>query len=237
MQKPAPFTPAERAAIERVFVERKSVRAFSGEPVARETVEHILDVAARAPSGTNMQPWRAHVVTGAVKDRLSATILAALKETGGARAEAEYKYYPDQFFEPYLTRRRKVGFDMYGLLGIERGDKAAMMAQGAQNYLFFGAPIGIIFTIDRKLEIGSWLDFGYFLQAVSIAARANGLETCSQAAFAAFHKTVRAELALDASEIVVCGMSLGRADWSAKVNALETTRASARDFATFRGFE
>ena len=230
------FSASECAAIEKAISERMSVRAFLDTPVPRELIERLLDIAARAPSGTNMQPWRAHVVVGAEKDRVTKAVFAHFAETGAQRHDSEYKYYPDQFFEPYLSRRRKVGWDMYGILGIKKGDNAAMAAQHGRNYMFFDAPVGIVFTIDRRLEIGSWLDYGYFLEALSVAARAHGLETCSQAAFAYFHKPVRKALELPDEEMVVCGFSIGYADWSAPINALETERTAANDFATFRGF-
>ncbi len=213
---------------------RRSVRAFLPDPVPRETIERILDIAARAPSGTNMQPWRAHVVAGEARRRLSDRVRAA-HEAHGDEA-AEYRYYPETFFEPYLARRRKVGWDMYGLLGISRGEAEKMHAQHGRNYDFFDAPVGIIFTIDRRLEIGSWLDYGMFLQNVMIAARAFGLETCPQAAFARHHGVIREELALDPAEVVVCGMAIGREDEAAPVNALRTERAPAREIASFRGF-
>lgn len=213
---------------------RRSVRAFLPDPVPRETVEKILDIAARAPSGTNMQPWRAHVLAGKARDLLCEKVLAAHDAHEGG--SPEYRYYPEAFFEPYLSHRRKVGWDMYGLLGIERGEGDRMHAQHGRNFVFFDAPIGIIFTIDRRLEIGSWLDYGMFLQNVMIAARAFGLETCPQAAFASHHAVVREELRLDPQEMVVCGMALGREDTSAAINALHTERMPARDFASFSGF-
>ena len=230
------FSESDRIAIEKAITGRRSVRAFLDRPVPQETVAHILEVASRAPSGTNMQPWRAHVVAGAVKDKLSKSILDQFMAGGMARGKSEYKYYPDQFFEPYLSRRRKVGFDMYGLLGIGRGDQEAMAKQLAQNYTFFGAPVGIMFTVDRRLEIGSWLDYGYFLEAICVAARAHGLETCSQQAFAYFHTQIREQLNFDETEVLVCGMALGYADWSATINQLETTRSPVSEFATFSGF-
>jgi nitroreductase len=214
---------------------RRSVRAFLPDPVARETVERILDIAARAPSGTNMQPWRAHVLAGVAREKLCAAVLASHDAHAGGTPE--YRYYPEKFFEPYLSHRRKVGWDMYALLGIERGEGERMHAQHGRNFVFFDAPVGIIFTIDRRLEIGSWLDYGMFLQNVMIAARAFGLETCPQAAFASHHAVVARELGLDPQEMVVCGMALGREDRSAPINALRTERVPARDFASFAGFD
>jgi nitroreductase len=219
-------------AVEAALLSRRSVRAFRPDPVDLALVERLLDLAARAPSGTNMQPWRAYVVTGAARERLCDALVAAHDEPEGAH-ESEYRYYPDPFPEPYLARRRKVGFELYGLLGIGRGDRAAMRAQHARNLRFFGAPVGLVFTIDRRLAIGSWLDYGCFLQGFMIAARAHGLDTCPQAAFAPFHRVIRAHLPLTPDEVVVCGMALGHADPDAPENALATERVPARAFATF----
>jgi nitroreductase len=210
---------------------RRSVRAFLPDPVPRETIERILTAAARAPSGTNMQPWRVRVLTGAAKERLSKAVYAAAMD--GAEHKSEYRYYPAQFPEPYLSRRRKVGWDLYGLLGIKRGETARMQAQHARNYLFFDAPVGMIFTIDRALEIGSWLDHGMFLGNIMIAARGFGLHTCPQAAFAPYHKVIRQVLNIPESEMVVCGMSLGYEDTGAIENTLRTGREPLSGFVEF----
>ena len=214
---------------------RVSTRAFLPTPVPRETIEQILDIAARAPSGTNMQPWRGHVLVGAERDRLCAAVQAQF-DNGGKGHVRERKYYPDDFFEPYLSRRRKVGFGLDGILGIARGDTAAMQAQHRRNFQFFDAPVGLIFTIDRRLETGSWLDYGMFLQNIIIAARARGIDSCAQAAWSQYHTVIREVLGLPQEDIIVCGMALGYADPDAAVNKFETERVPAREFMTFRGF-
>ena len=224
----------DRDAVERAIASRRSIRAFRPDPVPQALVEHLLDVAARAPSGTNMQPWRCHALAGAKKENLSTALRAAHAAGPG---EAEYRYYPKDFPEPYLARRRKVGWDLYGLLGIAKGDHARMHEQHARNFDFFDAPVGLIFTIDRRLEIGSWLDYGMYLQNVMTAARGHGLDTCPQAAFAPYHAVIRAELGLAPEEVVVCGMAVGYADEKAVENTLATERVAARDFTSFRGFD
>ena len=218
--------------VDRAVATRRSLRAFLSTPVPRETVEEILRLAARAPSGTNMQPWRVHVATGKT---LTALCDAAQAEHDGLRHDQDYKYYPDQFFEPYRGRRKKVGVDLYGLLGIAKGDHPAMHAQHGRNYRFFDAPVGMIFTLDRRLEIGSWLDYGMFLQNVMVLARGRGLDTCPQAAFASVHRGIRPVLGIPDGEVVVCGMALGYADADAVENSLETERADLSEFATFHG--
>ncbi len=222
---------APRNAIDAAIATRRSLRRFKPDAPPRDLVEHILRVAARAPSGTNMQPWRVHVVTGASKQRLSAAVLAAHDAPGDH--DQPYKYYPGEFFEPYLSRRRKVGWDLYGLLGIGRGDKQRMHAQTERNFVFFDAPIGMICTIDKRLEIGSWLDYGMFLENIMIAARGHGLDTCPQAAFARFHQAIRGVLPLAETEMVVCGMALGYAEPEAPENQLVTERAPLSEFAAF----
>ncbi len=214
---------------------RRSIRAFLPTPVPQETVEAILDVAARAPSGTNMQPWMARVLVGEPKDRLIAAVQTVF-DSGEPGHKQEVQYYPDEFFEPYLGRRRTVGWDLYGRLGIARGENAKMKAQHRRNFQFFDAPVGIVFTIDRRLATGSWLDYGMFLQNVMTAARARGLDTCAQAAWTHYHKAMRPVLGLADTETVVCGMALGYADPNAPENDMLTVRTPAREFARFEGF-
>lgn len=227
-------TPETIAAVDAAISSRRSIRAFRPDPVPRETVERILEVASRAPSGTNVQPWKVTVLTGAAKARLSARIRAVYDDPAErARHAEEYAYYPTEWVSPYIERRRKVGWDLYGLLGIAKTDKARMHAQHGRNYAFFDAPVGLIFTIGRVLGQGSWLDYGMFLQNVMVAARARGLDTCPQAAFTQFHRIVADELALPDSEMLVCGMALGYADPEAPENALVTEREPVAGFARF----
>lgn len=223
-----------QAAVDAAITSRRSIRAFLDKPVAREDIARILDVAARAPSGTNTQPWKVHVLTGAARARLSSAILAAYADPEqAAQHQEEYPYYPREWVSPYIDRRRKVGWDLYGLLGLTRDDKAGMAAQHGRNFTFFDAPVGMIFTIDRIMEQGSWLDYGMFLQNIMVAARARGLDTCPQAAFTQYHRIIAAELGLPANEMVVCGMALGWADPARIENTLETERESSHVFARF----
>jgi nitroreductase len=213
---------------------RQSIRAFLPTPVPRTTVEQILDLAARAPSGTNTQPWKVTVLMGAARERLSDAIVAAYDDPEQRKQHIEeYAYYPVKWIDPYLARRRKIGWDLYGLLGIGRDDKGKMHAQHGRNYLFFDAPVGMIFTIDRIMEQGSWLDYGMFLENIMVAARARGLDTCPQAAFTQFHRVIKDVLQLPDNEMVVCGMSLGYADMSRVENTLETEREPVAGFARF----
>ena len=232
-----PITPETTAAVDAAITSRRSLRAFLPTPVPRQTIEEILAVAARAPSGVNTQPWKVTVLTGAAKASLSKKILAAHDANAAAGSTGadvgEYEYYPTEWVSPYLERRRKVGWDLYGLLGIAKTDKARMHAQHGRNYRFFDAPVGLIFTIDRLLRQGSWLDYGMFLQTIMVAARGRGLDTCSQAAFIGFHKVIAEHLALPPGEMVVCGMSLGHADPSAPENQLLTERAPVASFTRF----
>ena len=222
------------AIVDHAITSRRSIRAFLPTPVPRALLEEILVVASRAPSGTNTQPWQVHVLTGAARARLAAAIVAAYDDPEQARSHSEeYAYYPREWVEPYLGRRRKVGWDLYGLLGIGKADKTRMHAQHRRNYQFFDAPVGLIFTIDRVMEQGSWLDYGMFLQNVMVAARARGLDTCPQAAFTQFHRIIGRELQLDDAQRVVCGMSLGYADMSRIENTLVTDRAPVAGFARF----
>jgi nitroreductase len=232
-----PITPETTAAVDAAIASRRSIRAFLPTPVPRQTIEDILAVATRAPSGVNTQPWKVTVLTGAGKDELARRVLAAHDANfaaGSTGADVgEYDYYPTEWVPPYIERRRKVGWDLYGLLGIAKGDKPRMHAQHGRNYRFFDAPVGMIFTIDRILRQGSWLDYGMFLENIMIAARGRGLDTCPQAAFIGFHKVIGEFLELPASQMVVCGMSLGHADESAPENRLITEREPVAAFTRF----
>jgi nitroreductase len=226
---PTPANPVDAA-----LMTRRSIRAFLPKPVPRADIEAILEAASRAPSGTNTQPWKVYVVTGEALARLSRDLLDAYDDPQrDALYHEEYPYYPQRWVSPYLDRRRKIGWDLYGLLGIEKGDKARMHEQHAQNYRFFGAPVGLFFTIDRVMERGSWLDYGMFLQAIMTAARGRGLHTCPQAAFTQFHRVIAEHLGLPEDEQLVCGMSLGFADEAALVNTLRTEREPVERFTRF----
>ena len=222
------------AAVDAAITSRRSIRAYLPTPVPREVVASILNVASRAPSGTNTQPWKVTVLTGAAKTALSKRLRAVYDDPAERASHSEeYAYYPTEWVSPYIDRRRKVGWDLYGLLGIGKADKARMHEQHGRNYEFFGAPVGLIFTIDRVMQQGSWLDYGMFLQNVMVAARARGLDTCPQAAFTQFHRVIADELALPASEMVVCGMSLGHADPAAPENTLHTDREPLAGFVRY----
>ena len=227
-------TPEQTAAVDAAITTRRSLRAFLPTPVPRASVEAILSVAARAPSGTNTQPWKVYVLTGAAKAELSRKLLAAYDDPAErARHTEEYAYYPTEWRSPFIERRRKVGWDLYGLLGIEKSDKAGMHAQHRRNYLFFDAPVGLMFTIDRVMRQGSWLDFGMFLQTFMVAARGHGLDTCPQAAFTQFHALITEHLGAPANEQLVCGMSLGYADADAVENRLVTEREPVGGFVRY----
>lgn len=227
-------TAATTQAVEAAIVSRRSVRAYRPLPVPRELIERILNLAARAPSGTNTQPWKVTVLTGAFKDALSDKILAAYNDPAERAQHTEaYDYYPAQWVSPYIDRRRKIGWDMYGLLGLTKDNKAGMQEQHAQNYRFFGAPVGLMFTIDRVMGKGSWVDYGMFLQTLMLAARGHGLDTCPQAAFNQFHRIILPHIGAGPDEELICGMALGYADNTPPVAQLKTEREPASGFTRF----
>ena len=230
------MTPTKEATrlVDEAITTRRSLRAFLPTPVPRGTIEQILAVASRAPSGTNTQPWQVYVLSGAAKTELSRKIVAAYDDPAQRATHVEeYAYYPTEWKSPFIDRRRKIGWDLYNLLQIGKTDKARMHAQHARNYAFFDAPIGLIFTIDRVMRQGSWLDYGMFLQSVMVAARARGLDTCPQAAFTQFHRLISEHVGAPDNEQVVCGMSLGHADPAAVENTLVTEREPVSGFTRF----
>jgi len=227
-------TPDQTAAVDAAITTRRSLRAFLPTPVSRETIEDILAVASRSPSGTNTQPWKVYVLTGDAKTALSRKIMAAHDDPAErATHTEEYAYYPTEWKSPFVDRRRKVGWDLYGLLGIAKTDKVRMHAQHGRNYDFFDAPVGLMFTIDRIMRQGSWLDYGMFLQSIMVAARGRGLDTCPQAAFMQFHRIITEHIGAPGNEQVVCGMSLGYADPDAIENTLVTERDPVSSFTRF----
>ncbi len=224
----------DREAIDRVITRRFASRAFSKRPVSKETMEDIFDVARYAPSGANIQPWRVYALAGEEKDKISRAILKAHHEAPDQHRSG-YQYYAPQLPEPYRSRREQFGRLFYGALGIEPSDQAGRARQTAKNYSFFGAPIGLIVTIDRRLQTGSWLDLGMFLQNVMIAAGARGLQTCPQETLSKYHVVLRQFLPIADEEIVVCGISLGFAE-PANAGSL-MPKADVSEFATFVGFD
>lgn len=203
---------------------RRSVRAFLPTAVETDTLKDIIRTAARAPSGTNIQPWHTHLLTG---DSLAAVVKEVQADFDqGVAYQEERKYYPDKFFEPYLGRRRTVGWGLYELLGLAKNDREGMTAQHRRNYQFFDAPAAYFFTIHKDLNVGSWLDYGMFLQNIMLLARERGLHTCPQAAWCGYHTAIRRALPLPDDDVLVCGMAIGHADPNAIENSLLTERAS-----------
>jgi nitroreductase len=230
------MTPEKPMHVDEAIRSRKSVRRFLPTPVPAAVVSHILNVAARAPSGNNVQPWRVYVVAGERRDKLCDAIVEAASGDPD-RHQPEYAYYPTSWFEPYLERRRRCGFGLYATLDIARDDKVARERQMLRNYTFFDAPVGLIVTLDRRLNTGSFMDVGMFIQNILVAARAQGLHTCAQAAFAWFHKIAREQLPMGDNEILLCGIALGHEDVDAPENAFITERAGLDEFVSFHGFE
>lgn len=221
--------------IEEALTSRMSVRAFTQQPVARGDLERILELAARAPSGTNCQPWKVYVLQGKSRDSLVEKCCAAhnamrqdpsLAET----YKEEYDYYPTKWISPYIDRRRENGWGLYGLLGIGKADKDKMHEQHQRNFRFFDAPVGLMFTVDRTMGRGSLVDYGAFLQNIMLAARGLGLHTCPQAAWNGFAKIIVPHIGAGDNEMLVCGMALGYADPHEIVNTFHTPRVPAAEF-------
>ena len=209
---------------------RRSVRAYTDDPVEENVLREILRAAARAPSGTNIQPWHVYVLTGDAQAGLCERVLEAFDR---GENEGLGEYYPTEFVEPYLARRRKVGWDLYGLLGIERGDWSAAAAYHRRNFEFFGAPVGLIFTLHATMQKGGWLDLGLFMGNVMTLARARGLDTCPQAAWLEFAQLVKTHLSIDEDENDIVGMALGYEDSTSVLGQLVTERAEVSEFVTF----
>ncbi len=215
---------------------RKSIRAFKSTKVPRKKIEEILKLAQRAPSGTNTQPWYVHVCTGKICKMISKEVLELMKNGAGYPYE-DFDYYPKKWNEVHKARRRGVGWALYGLLGIKKGDREASRKQSARNFTFFDAPVGLFFTTDKYLGRGSWADVGLYMQTVMIAARGFGLDTCPQAAWIPYQEPVLRLLKIPDSQVLVSGMSMGYANHDAVENTLISDREELANVARFIGFD
>lgn len=227
-----------RNAVDEAIVSRQSIRQFLPRPVPRETIAHLLEVASRAPSGTNTQPWKVYVLQGASRDMLVEKVCQAhdaiyANPVLATEYKEEYDYYPEKWVSPYIDRRRENGWGLYGLLGITKGDKDKMHAQHHRNFQLFDAPVGLMFTLDRVMGRGSLVDYGMFMQNLMVAARGLGLHTCPQAAWNGFSRIILPHIGAGEGEMLVCGMALGYADETARVNTFRTPRVPASEFTTW----
>lgn len=219
--------------VSEAIASRKSVRAFRPDPVSRETIEEILALALRAPSGGNVQPWRVYALLGEARDELVRRV-AEKRKVNPMGEPPEYHIYPEKLTEPYRTRRYRVGEAMYATMNIPREDKAARIGFFQRNWEFFGAPVGLIFTMDRQMQEGQWADLGMFMENIMLIAREKGLHTCPQEAWATFHPVIREYLSVPENEMIFCGMAIGYADETAPVNALESERAPLEEIVTIK---
>jgi nitroreductase len=231
VQEGKAITAAASSVSDAIF-SRHSCRSFTAQSVAAATVRQLLETARFAPSGGNLQPWMVHVLSGASMARFRAQLTPKFlaNPLGGA---AEYHVYPPELKEPYRSRRHKNGEDLYRLIGIPREDKAARHRQFAQNYNFFGAPVGMFFFLDRIMGPPQWSDLGMLIQNIMLLAREQGLETCAQESWAIWHKEVVDFLSVDPSLMLFCGLALGYGDDAAPINRLRTDRAAFDEFAVF----
>lgn len=214
---------------------RYSCRAFLPKPVPLATVRDILERAARAPSGGNLQPWRVHALAGAKLEALRAIVRARLDELPRFEG-AEYDIYPRDLKQPYESRRQLSGVMLYQSVGVTREDRAGRYRQYARNFLFYDAPVGLFFAIDRSMGPPQWSDLGGYIQTVMLLARGHGLDCCAQEAWTHLHKALPAFLNLPPEYIIFCGMALGYADDKAAINSWRSPRAPLDDFASFDGF-
>ena len=206
--------------VEEAIRSRRSVRAFTDEPVPQETIQRILELSQRAPSGTNTQPWHTYVCTGAVRDAIVRDVSEMFDKS-----------------DLHRDRRRGVGWGLYNLVGIEKGDRAGGMKQAKRNYCFFDAPVGLFFTTDAYLARGSWFDVGLYMQTVMLAARGEGLHTCPQAAWIVFQEPVRHHLNIPDDQVLVSGLSMGYEDTSAIENTLVSDREDVANIVQYSGFD
>ena len=220
--------------VQEAVARRFSARAFLDKAPEAATVRRLLERALRAPSGGNLQPWRVHALTGAPLAALIADVGERLAKP--ERETPDYAVYPEPLWEPYRTRRFETGEDLYASLGVGRADKARRWAQFFNNFRMFGAPVGLFFSLDKRLGAPQWADLGMFMLTVMLLAVEEGLDTCAQEAWSQFPETLRRHLTLGEHEIVFSGMALGFRDDSHPINRWRSRRAAFEEVVTMRGF-
>ncbi|WOE32944.1 MULTISPECIES: nitroreductase [unclassified Acinetobacter] len=224
--------------VDQAIRSRHSVRAFKSIAIDRQTIIDILNVASRAPSGNNIQPWKVYVVTGQKRQQLIEQVCTAQREIFAQSEKVQlyqetFQYYPKKWTSPFIERRRENGWELYGLLNIKKGEVQKMQQQHLRNYELFDAPVGLFFSLSRTLETGSKMDIAMMIQNVMIAAKARGIDSCPQAAWNPFHQIVADVLEIPEDEELVCAIALGYADPDQMVNQLHTPRISAEEFTVF----
>ena len=219
--------------VKEAFLSRRSVRRFLSKPVPKDKIKNILECSAFAPSGHNIQPWHVYVVTGDKKKKITDEIINSIENGEAKNFKQEFDYYPIEWYEPYISRRRAVGFELYKLLGIAKDDYNARNKQMQENFHFFGAPVGMFITMDRRLAEGTFIDLGMFIQSILVGARGEGLHTCGQVAFTKFHTILSKQLGFSENEMLVCGVSMGYEDESAPENKLRVKKLTHDQFSSF----
>ncbi|WP_373086505.1 nitroreductase [Sneathiella sp.] len=222
--------------VEEAIRSRRSIRAFTDQPVDRSKIEKVLEISQRAPSGTNTQPWHTYICTGDVRDAISRDV-QELVGRGDARKYEDYDYYPPVWNDIHRDRRRGVGWSLYGLLGIEKGDREGAARQSKRNFKFFDAPVGLFFTVDAYLGRGSWFDAGLYMQTVMLAARGEGLHTCPQAAWISFQEPIFRHLNIPDDQVLVSGMAMGYEKTDAIENTLVSEREDVANVTHYVGFD
>lgn len=218
--------------IDDVIRDRRTKRAFLDQAVPNSVVREILAVAGSAPSSSNSQPWRCHVLTGAARERVTTAAVAAYR-AGPETLQPEYPFFPQPLHEPYLERFNHFRGTLGNAQGVCRSDIAGRRRDVERQFMFFDAPVGFIFTMDRRLEWASFLCYGCFLQNLMLAAKGRGLDTCPQQIWSLQHDILRAELGIADDQMIIAGMSLGWADNSVPENQMVLKKLNIDDFAHF----
>lgn len=225
----------KKISVSEAIASRTSVRAFKSTPISKDIIEEILSKAARAPSGSNIQPWKVYVTQGNVLKNICQQVCDAYESiyqdpTVATKYTPQYNYYPNTWETPYIERRRQNGWSLYGLLGISKGDKEKMYTQHRRNFECFDAPVCLFFTINKNLEAGSILDYGMFLENIMLLAKEYSLDTCAQGAWNNFWEIITTNIMANDDEMFLCGMALGYANPEATINSFRTPRVELDEF-------
>lgn len=222
----------DKISVDQAIIQRRAKRGFLDRPVSMETVKDILSVARYAPSSSNIQPWKCFVLSGKAKERISSKAVDIYR-AGPERLTPEYAFFPSTLDEPYFARFNVFRGQLGDAVGVPRSDKYGRLKDNERQFRFFNAPIGLIFSMDRRLEWSSFICYGCFLQSVMLAARARGLDTCTQQIWSLQNPLLRSELGIPESDLVVAGMALGYADNDRPENNMENYKLEVEEFTSF----
>jgi nitroreductase len=215
---------------------RFSCRGYLPETVPHDVIEHMLEMAQQSPSWCNSQPWQVIVTEKLATERIRRALLDYASDDSGTISGNSMQpdfAFPAAYTGIYKQRQREVGWQLYGSVGVTRGDRVGSTRQALENFRLFGAPHMLLITSERELGIYGALDCGVYIGNLMLAAESLGLGMISQAALAGCAPLLRQHFGIPENRMVVLGASFGYADLTHPANSFRSRRADIKDAVTF----